>query len=469
VRRRRIAIAALVIVAVALIVAPAALAAGGGGSAGFGGGGGGGGLGGGGGGGGKGFFIYIILRSIIDLIVFSHGATRWVVIGLIVAAVLFFWLGPKIRRWRAAQESQGRAARRATAKRQRRTELAAAEAADEDPMFAPDNVRAAAARLYNEVQIAWDQRDRAKLRAIVAPELLADWERRLDDLDRRGWHNRVQVVGEPRVEYVGLKRTGSASDQVTVRIESRLRDYVEDAYGNHIKRTGHLTETVRTREYWTLTKRAGDWILQSIEQGAEGSHALNDNLVSTPWADEQALKDEALTEQAVADAVPDGTKIAELADLDFDGDAHAAANDLSLADGRFAPDILEVAARRAVAAWAQAIDGSDRGLRNLATPQAADELLHPGDPSHRTRLVVRGPQVSKIRITHLDAAAEPPTMSIELEIKGRRYIEDRNTTQVVAGNASRQTAFTEHWTLALNGDDAEPWRIVAVGTPLAAA
>jgi predicted lipid-binding transport protein (Tim44 family) len=383
--------------------------------------------------------------------------------------VLFFWLGPKIMRWRAAQESQGRAARRQTAKRERRTELAAAEAADDDPMFAPENVRAAAARLYNEVQVAWDQRDRVKLRSLVSPELLAEWERRLDDLDRRGWHNRVQVIGDPRVEYVGLQRTGAASDCVNVRVECKLRDYVEDAYGNHIKRSGHLTETVRTREFWTMTKRAGHWILQSIEQGAEGSHALNENLVATPWDDEQSLKDEALVEQAVGDAVPDGTKIAEVADLDFDGDAHAAANDLSLADGRFAPDVLEVAARRAVSAWAEAIDGADTELKKIATPEATNDLLHPGDPSQRTRLVVRGPQVSKIRITGLDAGAEPPTMSIEVEIKGRRYIEDRDTTQVIAGNASRATAFTEHWTLALNGDDAEPWRIVAVGTPLATA
>ena len=74
-----------------------------------------------------------------------------------------------------------------------------------------------------------------------------------------------------------------------------------------------------------MTKRAGHWILQSIEQGAEGSHALNEDLVATPWDDEQSLKDEALVEQAVGDAVPSGTKIAEVADLDFDGDARAAA------------------------------------------------------------------------------------------------------------------------------------------------
>ena len=36
-------------------------------------------------------------------------------------------------------------------------------------------------------------------------------------------------------------------------------------------------------------------------------------------ADEQAMRDESLVEGAVADAVPEGTEISELADLDFRG------------------------------------------------------------------------------------------------------------------------------------------------------
>ena len=67
--------------------------------------------------------------------------------------------------------------------------------------------------------------------------------------------------------------------------------------------------------------------------------------------------------------MPDGTKVAEVADLEFEGDARAAALDLSLADGRFAPDVLEVAARRAVAAWAEAVDGGDAALSAIATPR----------------------------------------------------------------------------------------------------
>jgi predicted lipid-binding transport protein (Tim44 family) len=245
---------------------------------------------------------------------------------------------------------------------------------------------------------------------------------------------------------------------------------VEDLGGNHIRRSGRLSETLTTREFWTLVKGGnGSWRLASIEEGAEGEHALHEQLVATPWSDDQGLRDEALVEGAVAQAVPEGTKVAEVAAVQFDGDARAAALDLSLADGRFAPDVLEVAARRAVAAWADAVDGGDERLEAIADPEAARELLHPGDPSGRTRLVVRGPTVKQIRVAGLNAAAEPPTMTLEVDVEGRRYLEDRDTAAVVAGSRSRPTSFTERWTFALDGDATQPWRIAAVGEPLARA
>jgi predicted lipid-binding transport protein (Tim44 family) len=468
--RRRPSI--LLIIAIALVLAlalaPEALASAGGGSAGFGGGGGGG--GGGRGGGGSGFAIYVVLQLLFRIALLGHGlgALFLIALGLLYLAVTRG--GPFMSRWWEARKDSGRAARRRTAKRQRRVELAAAEAAEEDPTFAPDSVRASAAKLFIDIQAAWDADDRVRLRGLVAPELLAEWERRLEDLERRGWRNRVQPIGEPTVEYLGLTNRGDAEDdRVTVRIEAKLRDYVEDRSGRHIKRTGRFTETVRTREFWTLRKRENHWILVSIEQGAEGTHALDQQIVATPWADEQAMRDEALVEGAVAEAVPAGTKVAEVADLQYEGDARAAALDLSLADGRFAPDVLEVAARRAVAAWAEAVDGKDTALLAIATPAAVRKLLHPGDPAGQTRLVVRGPTVKRIRIVGLDAASEPPTMTIAADLQGRRYVEDRDTTAVVSGSQSRVTSFTEHWTLALDGSAQQPWRIVAVGAPVARA
>jgi predicted lipid-binding transport protein (Tim44 family) len=447
----------------ALAFAPGALASAGGGSAGYSGGG-----EGGGGGHVSGFALFIIFRLLIDFVIVTRG------VGLLVLLALFaaWWIMtrgyPTALRFWEFRAQQGRAHRRESRRRERRVELAAAEAADENPIFGPSAVREAAAGLFADIQSAWSTDNRIALRGLLTPELMVEWERRLEDFERRGWRNVVEPSGPPKVEYVGILRRDRGDDdldRVVVRIEAKLRDYVLDSAGRRIKREGAVTESVRMREYWTLERRGEHWVLASIESGAEGEHSLKDKIVQTHWADEQALRDESLVEVAVADRAPDGFKVAELADLQFNGDARAAALDLSLADARFAPDILEVAARRAVAAWTEAVDGSDDELRKVATADAIQELLHPGDPSGRTRLVVRGPQVQRIRIVALDAAVEPATMTIDVDLRGRRYIQDRDTTQVLSGSSVRPIGFTERWTLAVTGDSDEPWRIVAVQTP----
>jgi predicted lipid-binding transport protein (Tim44 family) len=470
-RRTRLVVLALIAVgAIALILAPEALAAAGGGSSGFHGGGGGGGFGGGGeGGGGRGVGIYILFQLLFRIALLGHGLGALFLLAVFLIIFVIRRGGPSAQRFRSARESQGRAARKRSAQRERRVELAAAEASEDDPAFAPDYVREQAAILFKSIQTAWDAGDRATLARFVGSDLLQEWERRLDDFDRKGWRNRVQVVTEPKVQYLGLtNRNDPKDDRVTVRIEAKLRDYVEDRSGQHLKRSGRMSETFPVREFWTLGRRNDRWILLSIEEGAEGSHAITDQIVATPWSDEQGMRDEAMVEQAAADALPDHVKPSEVASLDFAGDARGAALDLSLADGRFAPDVLEVSARRAVRAWADAVDGDDTALGSIATWDAADQMLHP-DRSHRTRVVVRGPSIKQIRITGLDAAANPPTMSIDVEIEGRRYIEDRDTAAVVSGSRSRATSFTEHWTFALTEDSVQPWRITSVGTPVASA
>jgi predicted lipid-binding transport protein (Tim44 family) len=459
--RRRAILIALAVLALALVIAPAAFATAGGGSAGFSGG------GGGGGGSGKGFALYIILQLLFRIALLGHGLGALVLLGLALLYLFFTRVVPNLQEWWAVRAGTGRPGRGRSSQRERRVELAAAEAAEEDPAFAPDKVRETATRLFLEIQKAWDAEDRVHLRGLVGADLLVEWERRLDDFDRRGWRNHVQALGEPAIEYVGLTHKGDReNDRVVVRIDARLKDYVVDRYGRHLKRNGRLGETTRVREFWTLGRRGDHWVLVSIEQGAEGRHALDEQIVATPWADDQGMRDEALVEAAVADAVPAGVKVSEVADVHYEGDAQSAANDLSVADGRFSPDVLEIAARRAVQAWAQAVDGNDAALRQIATPDVARELLYAGDPAGRTRLVVRGPVVNRIRIVGLDAASEPPAMTVEVDLTGRRYLEDRDTTAVVAGSKSRASSFTERWTMTLDGDAAQPWRITAVGDPV---
>jgi predicted lipid-binding transport protein (Tim44 family) len=57
-------------------------------------------------------------------------------------------------------------------------------------------------------------------------------------------------------------------------------------------------------------------------------------------------------------------------------------------------------------------------------------------------------------------------MTIEVDLTGRRYVENRDTTAVLAGSRTRKTSFTERWTLSVTGDDRQPWRITAVAEPV---
>lgn len=431
----------LATLAVLALGAAPAYAAAGGGSSGFHGGGGRGGHG-----GGSVFFI---------LWLFTHPIALALVVGVLLCIYLYG----------RTQTARGKARRHARA---RRVEIAAAEAAEDDAAFSPDVVREQATRLFKEIQAAWDAPRRDELRRLVGPDLMAEWDRRLGDFERRGWRNRVSVISGPEVQYVSMtNRTDDADDRVVVHVEATLRDFVVDRAGNRFNHDGAVSDSRSLAEYWTLAKRDGRWTLLSIEQDAEGQHHLAAELVTTPWDDTARIRDEALVEGAVADQLPEHVSAGELVSVGYEHDARAAALDLSLVDARFAPDVLEVAVRRVVDAWAEAVDGSDAPLAAISTPDALRELLHPGDSSGKTRLVVRGPRVRTMTIVGLDANAEPPRMTVAVEAEGRRYVEDRDTARVVSGNPSSVTRFTENWTLALDGGDANPWRIVDAAAPVA--
>lgn len=149
--------------------------------------------------------------------------------------------------------------------------------------------------------------------------------------------------------------------------------------------------------------------------------------------------------------------------LKFHGSARDAALDLALADPRFAPDVLEAVARRAVHAWAQAVDGGDTALESIASGAAICQLLYAGDEAELTRVVVRGPTLMRLSVTALHAQHEPPLMDVEAQLRGRRYVENRDTAAVISGSQTDETTFTELWTFALAGPASAPWRLVAAG------
>ena len=286
-------------------------------------------------------------------------------------------------------------------KRDLRVRTASAEAAEDDAYFAADELERHAAALFRAAQMAWDARDRAALAKLVGPDLLVEWNRRLDDFDRKHWHNRVEVLAEPEVRYVGITNREDDDGGPRRRPHHGARCAPTSRTGTAGASCARATRTscMTLEEYWTLARRDG-----AVDGASRSSSARRATTSSTSrsWRRRgrttSGSRTSRVTELAVADALPEGFTTADLAEVDFAGDARARALDLSVADGRFAPDVLEAAARRAVAAWAEAVDGDDAALEAVASPDAVGELLYGGDATRKTRLVVRGPRVKRIRI-----------------------------------------------------------------------
>lgn len=340
--------------------------------------------------------------------------------------------------------------------RDARARLAAAEAAQDDPLFDPGHVLERAEFVFVAIQRAWSRDDVPALRQLVGPELMVEWEARLDDFRRRGWRNLVDVLDGPTGRYVGVvNRAGDAEDRVVVFLTARLRDVVLDRWGTVLP--NNEGEVARIGEYWTLGKRDGDWVVVSIEQEREGAGHLSEPLVASPAGDDARLRADATMEVAGADWVPAG-QVAEYLSPAFSGSARAAALDLSLIDGRLAPDVIATAVTEVIAAWADAIDGPDEPLAAWTTRRSLQALLYPIGSS-RSRLVIRGAQLQEATI--VEVIRGPPTqVRLELAIRGVQYVEDRDTAEIVLGTARRPTTTRQRWILQLVDDPRRPWIVV---------
>ncbi|MCA1845602.1 MAG: hypothetical protein LC792_20895, partial [Actinobacteria bacterium] len=187
----------------------------------------------------------------------------------------------------------------------------------------------------------------------------------------------------------------------------------------------------------------------SLTSEHEGAYHLKEPVIASP-ADDERLHDEAVIERGVAAAArPDRfAEVAGTVPLDYAGKTRLTALDLAQLDGRWAPDVLEAAARRAVAAWAEAVDGNHQPLIDIAGRHTANALLYP-ELDRQTRLVIRRAELLNLRILHLEPAAKPPTMTVEATISAHRYIESRNTGAVLEGSKTRTDTFCEQWDFVL--------------------
>lgn len=364
----------------------------------------------------------------------------------------------KIATW-SRQHAQSRDRKTGRARKERATHIgpAAVAAADDDPYFAVDMVIPGADALFRAVQDAWQAGDVPRLRTMVGDDLMVEWTRRLDDFHRRGWTN-VITIHELNVEYVGLvNRDDDDDDRVVVRMAAHMDDYVRDRFGRTIPHNGNPSQEAWLREYWTLQPVEGGWRVVSIEQDIEGEHNLYAPIIALPDDDVAAVRDEAVVERAQETATAPGTNLGELIDVDFDDNALVQARDLALVDGRVDPDVITVSVRRLVTAWAEAIDGKDDALLELAPNEIVTAMLNPQGPN--SRLVVRGPNVRQVAVRQV-VAADPIAVVVDVQMEGVRYVEDRDTVAVIAGDSKRRVRFVERFVLRLSEDDPTiPWRV----------
>lgn len=389
------------------------------------------------------------------------GALSPVTMGLIVLLVLAIIAIVALRAAWAAE--QVRAARKRRAARDRQIHPIALDAAMVEPIFDPDAVHRQAAQLFLDIQAAWTDDDRTRLAELVGPDLMTEWTRRLNDFNRRGWQNVVDVISGPEIQYISLaNRADKAEDRVVVFVTAVVSDYVR------VQRSGMILthdrgRNPRTRvgEYWTLAPHDDHWMLISIEQPEEGEYHLHERPIPRP-EDDDRVRDDTFLEMAAATTLPEGFRSADLINVEFTDDARAAALDMSLSDPRFSLDVLETSVRQVIEAWAAAVDGADAPLEAVATRDAIDQLLYDSDVRRATRVVVRGPMVRRVEVAQMDVVHTPPRMRIDAELGGFRYVEDRDTVAVLEGSKTRPSAFAEQFTLELVDGRAErPWQVVA--------
>lgn len=155
--------------------------------------------------------------------------------------------------------------------RVRRVESAAARAADagEKPL-SPELVRVAAEALFRLVVLAWNERDGARLATLLGPELMVEWERRLALALRSKLDERLEIVGDVRVEYVGFTADEGRDDTRAVML-------IEAALAKHARpRARRQPEPERLCQYWTVSLGDAPSRVLRIEERKEGAHHLSE-------------------------------------------------------------------------------------------------------------------------------------------------------------------------------------------------
>lgn len=111
-----------------------------------------------------------------------------------------------------------------------------------------------------------------------------------------------------------------------------------------------------------------------------------------------------------------------------------------LIDGRYERAVIKSCVRWLLAAWETATNGDPSPLDRVAEPRAKQQLLR---PDRWLPLVIREPDLKRLKVVELNAKSETPTVTVLLTVQAEPDIRNLDV----------------YWQLALNGADTVPWTL----------
>jgi hypothetical protein len=380
----------------------------------------------------------------------TSGLSGSLLLAIVAGGIAASWIAAvfgRARHERALLKAHARAGR---------AKGAAIEAAEENPLFDPDEIKRSIENVVLLGGALWRANDASGLDDRPDAHLIAAWAR-----SREAWlGGALEVEGEPSVDLLEVVNRGSESeDRVIARVRLHVHCDHPRPYGEGVLNNLTARHRARLDERWTLGRGATRWLLLSVDGDPLAGPVLSAPLVATRSADLRRLQEQSLAELASAEKVPQGVALSDL--IPPDEPPALALLDLSLVDGRFSAPLIAAQLGHLVEAWEEASTGSDAPLLALASNEAASALL---SPAAGKRLVVRDAVLRSWHPVRLDLSARTPAVEIGLDVEAVRYVATADL-QHLAGNADEPHRMRLTWVLKLTDSPQTPWRLITADNP----
>jgi len=361
---------------------------------------------------------------------------------VLVGSIAYYWfttLQSAARRERAALRERARATR---------AHYAAVEAAEDDPIFSPDEIDRAVIEVVALADGLWRSQVIGTLDDRPDARLVRAWARSWQWLG-----DGLEVVAKPSIDLIGVvNRDDEDEDRIVLRV--RLRIDCKYPKGGRLG-----PHHVHLDQRWTFRRSSTRWVLVSVSGDPLAGPVLTAPLIPNPSSDTDRLTDESLAELADRRKVGNDVALSDL--VNADDPAAFALLDLSVVDNRFGPELIAAKLARLLEAWESAVSGSEGPLEEQASDSARDALLR---PSFRTRLIVRDVVLKSWEATVLDLSRHPPTVEVNLDVAAVRYVV-RNDGAAVAGNHTDPNQMRLTWVLELRDSVQDPWWLTMSNNP----